>query len=69
MLKIPFSEEKKIYVLRRYFILKCDHFEPQLQEMFNFWKPVLIKMHWSFTAMTNNPNSWSVSQQYWQNKQ
>lgn len=48
---------------------KCDHFEPQLQETFNFWKSVLIKTHWSFIAVTNNPNSWSISQQYWQNKQ
>lgn len=47
-----------IHVLKQYFIFKCGHFEPLLKEMFNFWKPVSIKMRWSFIAMTNDPKSW-----------
>lgn len=48
----------KIYVLSGYFVFKCSRFELLLKEMFNFWRPVSIKMHWSFTAMTNGPKSW-----------
>lgn len=65
-----FSEDKKnLLLLKGKLDFSSGPLEPQLQETFNFWKAVLIKRHWSFIAVSNNPNSWSGSREYWQNKQ